>query len=151
MFSKVNCYENFVEKRKGRKYRLIRNSYSRDYIYTLKEIYTSILWDCGYYDVYDEVSFAIKYGQSLKEKYTHIVVEDVEKLTKGEIDFVEGLYELTHYQLEEKKLKEIAWCIQWGAFPSNKSLEESTDLSLSPLSEKLESFFLLNMPNPFLT
>lgn len=26
--------------RKGRKYRLIRNSYSRDYIYTLKEIYT---------------------------------------------------------------------------------------------------------------
>ena len=78
--------------RKGRKYRLIRNSYSRDYIYTLKEIYTSILWDCGYYDVYDEVSFAIKYGQSLKEKYTHIVVEDVEKLTKGEIDFVKAIY-----------------------------------------------------------
>lgn len=29
----------------------------------------------------------------------------IDRNVKGEIDFVEGLYELTHYQLEEKKVK----------------------------------------------
>ena len=78
--------------RKGRKYRLIKNSYSRDSIYTLMEIYTSILRDNGYYDSYDEISFAIKYGQTYKEKYTHIVLDEVEVLTKGEIEFVKSIY-----------------------------------------------------------
>ncbi|MEN8075544.1 transcriptional repressor LexA [Clostridioides difficile] len=82
---------NAVE-RKGRKYRLIKNSYSRDAIYTLMELYTSILWDNGYYDIYDEVVFAIKYGQNSKEKYTHIVLDEVEALTKGEIEFVKCIY-----------------------------------------------------------
>ena len=58
---------NEVE-RKGRKYRLIRNSYTRNAIYTLMEIYTSILRDNGYYDSYDEVSLAIKYGQNSPRK-----------------------------------------------------------------------------------
>lgn len=82
---------NEVE-RKCRKYRLIKNSYSRDAIYTLMELYTSILWDNGYYDIYDEVVFAIKYGQNSKEKYTHIVLDEVEALTKGEIEFVKCIY-----------------------------------------------------------
>lgn len=78
--------------RKGRKYRLTKNSYSRDAIYTLMELYTSILRDNGYYDIYDEVVFAIKYGQNSKKKYTHIVLDEVEKLTKGEIEFVKSIY-----------------------------------------------------------
>ena len=78
--------------RKGRKYRLIKNSYSRDSIYTLMELYTLILRDNGYYDSYDEVSFAIKYGQNHKEKYTHIILDEVEVLTKGEIEFVKSIY-----------------------------------------------------------
>ena len=78
--------------RKGRKYRLIKNSYSRDSIYTLMELYTSILRENGYYDSYDEISFAIKYGQLYKEKYTHIVLDEVEVLTKGEIEFVKSIY-----------------------------------------------------------
>ena len=59
----------------------------------------------------------------------------IDRNVKGEIDFVEGLYVLTHFQLEEKKLKEIAWCIQWGAFPSNKSLEEF-DFNFQPSINK---------------
>ena len=78
--------------RKGRKYRLIKNSYSRDSIYTLMELYTAILRESGYYDSYDEISFAIKYGQLYKEKYTHIVLDEVEVLTKGEIEFVKSIY-----------------------------------------------------------
>ena len=78
--------------RKGRKYRLIKNSYSRDSIYTLMELYTSILRENGYYDSYDKISFAIKYGQLYKEKYTHIVLDEVEVLTKGEIEFVKSIY-----------------------------------------------------------
>ncbi|MBS4956886.1 MAG: transcriptional repressor LexA [Clostridium sp.] len=78
--------------RKGRKYRLIKKSYSRDSIYRLMELYTSILRQNGYCDYYDEISFAIKYGQPYKEKYTHIVLDDVEVLTKGEIEFVKSIY-----------------------------------------------------------
>ena len=78
--------------RKGRKYRLIKNSYSRDSIYTLMELYTLILRDNGYYDFYDEVSFAITDGQNHKEKYTHIILDEVEVLTKGEIEFVKSIY-----------------------------------------------------------
>lgn len=78
--------------RKGRKYRLIKNSYSRDALYTLKELYTSILREKGFYDIYDEVAFAIKYGQSSKEKYTHIILDEVETLTKSEIEFVKSIY-----------------------------------------------------------
>ena len=78
--------------RKGRKYRLIRNSYTRNAIYTLMEVYTSILRDNGYYDSYDEICLAIKYGQNSKKKYTHIVLDNVESLTKGEIEFVKSIY-----------------------------------------------------------
>ena len=78
--------------RKGRKYRLIRNSYTRNAIYTLMEVYTSILRNNGYYDSYDEVYLAIKYGQNSKKKYTHIVLDNVEYLTKGEIEFVKSIY-----------------------------------------------------------
>lgn len=78
--------------RKGRKYRLIRNSYGREAIYTLMQLYTSILWDNGYYDVYDEIAFATKFGQNSKSKYTHIVLDEVESLTKGEIEFVKSVY-----------------------------------------------------------
>ena len=87
---------NEVE-RKGRKYRLIRNSYSRNSIYTLMELYTSILRDNGYYDSYDEVSFAIKCGQNYKEKYTHIILDEIEVLTKGEIEFVKSIYSNNAY------------------------------------------------------
>ena len=78
--------------RKGRKYRLIKNSYSRESLYTLKELYTSILRDEGFYDIYDEVVFATKYGQSFKEKYTHIILDEAEALTRSEIEFVKSIY-----------------------------------------------------------
>ena len=48
----------------------------------------------------------------------------MELTSKGEIDFIEGLYQLTKYQLDEKLEKDIRWCIQWGAFPQLKQLEE---------------------------
>ena len=51
-----------------------------------------ILRKNGYCDYYDEIAFAIKYGQLYKEKYTHIVLDDVEVLTKGEIEFVKSIY-----------------------------------------------------------
>lgn len=65
----------------------------------------------------------------------------IDRNVKGELEFIDALYELTHYQLEEKKIKEIAWCIQWGSFPANKSLEEF-DFSFQPSinKERIYSF-----------
>lgn len=78
--------------RKGRKYRLLKKSYSREAIYELMEIYSSILWDSGFYDKYDEVKFAITYALKRNAKVTHIVADDIECLTKGELDFLNSIY-----------------------------------------------------------
>lgn len=55
--------------------------------------------------------------------------------SKGEIDFIEGLYQLTKYQIDEKLEKEINWCIQWGAYPQYKSIEDF-DFSYQPSINK---------------
>ena len=78
--------------RKGRKYRVIRNSFTREAIYTLTEVYSGLLIDNGFYDVCDETIFAIKYAKENTDKYTHIVLDNVEGLTKGEIEFAKSIY-----------------------------------------------------------
>lgn len=83
--------------RKGRKHRLIRNSYSRDAIYSLMELYTSLMWGKGYMDIYDEIIFATKYSKTMNNKYTHIVLDGVESLTRSEIKFIKSLYENKAY------------------------------------------------------
>lgn len=84
---------NEVE-RKGRKYRIIRNSFTREAIYSLKKVYNDLLIDNGFYDIYDETSFAIKYAKenNNNNKYTHIVLDNVESLTKGQIEFAKSIY-----------------------------------------------------------
>lgn len=83
---------NEVE-RKGRKYRIIRNSFTREAIYSLKKVYNDLLIDNGFYDIYDETSFAIKYAkENNNNKYTHIVLDNVESLTKGQIEFAKSIY-----------------------------------------------------------
>lgn len=64
--------------------------------------------------------------------------------SRNEIDFIEGLYRLTRKQLEEKQEKEINWCIQWGAFPHHKSLEEF-DFSYQPSINKEQIYSFKNL------
>lgn len=53
----------------------------------------------------------------------------------GEIDFIESIYRLTKFQLEAKSEKEIQWCIQWGAFPYRKTIEDF-DFNFQPSINK---------------
>ena len=68
----------------------------------------------------------------------------MELTSKGEIDFIEGLYQLTKYQLDEKLEKDIRWCIQWGAFPQLKQLEEF-DFKYQPSINKEQIYSFKNL------
>lgn len=108
---------NEVE-RKGRKYRVIKNSFTREAIYTLMEVYDEILMDNGFYDVYDETSLAIKYARENSNKYTHIVLDSVEGLTKGQVEFVKSIYANYLYSSfvfivnNENKNDDMCWLVK---------------------------------------
>lgn len=78
--------------RKGRKNRVLKNSYTRECIYKLLELYNGELRNNEYMDEYDQVLFSSEYSRNHKLQYTHIIVDDCEKLTKGQIEFIKGLY-----------------------------------------------------------
>lgn len=78
--------------RKGRIKRIKKNSFTREAIYNLKEIYSRKLIENNYMDEADHTLFAI---ESIKKEigvYTHIIIDDIEKYTKAELDFIKGLF-----------------------------------------------------------
>jgi len=78
--------------RKGRKSRVKKNSYTRECLYELMELYNKELRNNGYMDEYDQVMFSMEYAKTHKLEYTHIIIDDCEKLTKGQIEFLKGIY-----------------------------------------------------------
>lgn len=78
--------------RKGRKGRLKKESYTRDAIYSIKDLYNGKLQKNLYLDKYDHTLCAISYVKKLNGLYTHIILDDLEKLTRAEIEFVKALY-----------------------------------------------------------
>lgn len=104
--------------RKGRKGRVLRNSLTREYLYELSVLYTSELNSKGYMDKYDHVLFAKTYLENNNVTNTHIVIDDVEKLTRGEIELVKALYSnkkhssiifIVNSELENEK---YAWLVK---------------------------------------
>lgn len=85
--------EEYLEvTRPGRGKSLRKNSPSRGYLYELMELYNSELMYNGFMDEYDEVLWAIKYLKETGEKYTHILIDDCEKLTRGEMQLLKMLF-----------------------------------------------------------
>lgn len=78
--------------RKGRKGRVIRNSLTREYIYQLMKLYNNEFKNRGYMDMYDHIIFATLYAKKYNVGHTHIIIDDCEKLTKGEIEFLKSIY-----------------------------------------------------------
>lgn len=93
--------EEYLEiDRKGRRNRILKNSYTRECIYGLMELYNSELRNNGLVDEYDQVIFSTEYAKNHKLEYTHIIVDDSEKLTKAQIEFVKSIYsEKSHSSL----------------------------------------------------
>lgn len=85
----IEEYQNAI--RKGRK-RIIRKcSFSREYLYSLMEVYNAQLMDMGYKDKYDDVLSAIKYARKHNHKYSHIIFEEIQNYTRAEIELVKEL------------------------------------------------------------
>lgn len=78
--------------RPGRGKSLRKNSPSRTYIYELMELYNSELMYNGFMDEYDEVLWALKHLKEAGYKYTHIIIDDAEKLTRGEMQLLKTLF-----------------------------------------------------------
>lgn len=78
--------------RKGRAGRIKKASYTRECIYNIKNLYNEKLQKNLYLDKYDHVLYAISYVKKFKGIYTHIILDDLEKLTRAEIEFVKALY-----------------------------------------------------------
>lgn len=85
--------EYILVERKGRKRRINRKSKNRQYIYSLVEIYNEIIRANGYMDSYDKTIFAINYSKSCGNKFSHLVVDDIQFLTKAQINFINSLYD----------------------------------------------------------
>ena len=85
----IEEYQNAI--RKGRK-RIIRKcSFSREYLYSLMEVYNAQLMDMGYKDKYEDVLSAIKYARKHNHKYSHIIFEEIQNYTRAEIELVKEL------------------------------------------------------------
>ncbi|MBE6054935.1 MAG: repressor LexA [Clostridium sartagoforme] len=90
--SNFSLEEYLTVDRKGRNNRIKKSSYTREAIYILKDLYNEYLLENSLIDEYDHVLYAIAYVKKYKGLYSHIILDDIEKLTKGEIDFVKGIY-----------------------------------------------------------
>ncbi|MBD7915532.1 repressor LexA [Clostridium sp. Sa3CUN1] len=108
--------------RKGRKKRIKKNSYTRESIYKIKELYNEKLLSNYLVDEYDHVLFAIEYIKRFKGVYSHVILDDIEKLTKAEIDFVKTLYKGKTYSSfifilnSELNNNENSWLIKGRKF-----------------------------------
>ena len=83
--------------RKGRSKRINRNTRTREYIYSLHDIYNSLLKLYGFIDEEDNIKFAIEQIIRKNESYSHIIVDDASNFTKGELDLVKSLYKKKNY------------------------------------------------------
>lgn len=111
--------EEYLEiDRRGRKNRVIKNSYTRECLYKLMNLYNKELRNNEYMDEYDQVIFSMEYAKNHKLQYTHIIVDDCEKLTKGKIEFIKEIYsKKTHSSLifivnSELHNEEYSWLVK---------------------------------------
>lgn len=83
--------EYMSTERKGKKIRINKNSLTRKFIYSSIELYNEFLRSNGYIDRYDKINFAIRYSKTCTDKYAHLFIDDIQALTKVEIDFANSL------------------------------------------------------------
>ncbi|ATD55117.1 transcriptional repressor LexA [Clostridium chauvoei] len=83
--------------RKGREKRINRNSYTRECLFIIKDLYVNQLNKMNLSDKFKDLLYATEYVKKYHLKYTHIILDDSEKLTRGEIEFVKSIYKNSPY------------------------------------------------------
>lgn len=120
--SNFSLEEYLIVDRKGRKNRIKKSSYTRESLFKIKELYNENLKVNSLVDEYDHVLFAISYVKKYKGLYSHIILDDIEKLTKSEIDFVKEIYKEKPYSSfifilnSELNNNENSWMIKGRQF-----------------------------------
>lgn len=95
--NKVKCKEDFLNLM-GAPMRLRRNSKAREDMYRFFKLYNNALKEKGLQDEEDKINEAVLKVQALKEKgYVHIFIDNVESLSKLELDFLLMLYNKKTY------------------------------------------------------
>lgn len=73
--------------------KLLKNSNSRQGIYELMHIYTNKLRDNGFVDFQDMALMALEQAKKkVGKKYTHIVIDESQDLTRVQLEFLKHLY-----------------------------------------------------------
>lgn len=127
--------------RKGRARRINKKSYTREAIYKLKDIYSRKLIEKGFIDESDHALFAIESIKKDAGLYTHIIIDNIEKYTKSELDFIRGLFNNKSYSSmiyilnSEMNSENNSWFIK------GRKLE-----SLN-IKEKIKTFYLKEKAN----
>lgn len=95
-----------------------KNSISRKLLYNLMEMYNEKMLQNKFMDKYDRVKFAKEFSKNINYKYKHIIVDGVEKLSRGEINFINSLYNisntssLTFIMNTEEDMKVDSWFVK---------------------------------------
>lgn len=134
-YVELNAYQNAdrvgrkVKKGEGPQ-RLLKNSKVREAIFTIMLLYNDILSEKKLIDSRDMTLLAIKYAKEDKEKYTHIIVDDSQSLTKIQLDFLDLLCSKKIYSNimliinRDQHLNGNGWIIKGRKF-SNLNLDEN--------------------------
>ena len=112
--SKFTFEEYMTSDRIGRTKRIRKQSSSRELLFKLFELYNKIMIQYSFMDKYDVLNYAIEYSRVNSRKFTHIFVDEAEKLTRGEIKFIESLY-------KKSKVSSITFLINSGECSHNDS------------------------------
>lgn len=99
--------------------RLLKNSKERAAIYEIYKTYNEILLENGLIDKLDISYLALMEAKkTLEDKYTHIIVDESESLTKTQLDFIKALFMNKNYSSlmftinKEEALNFKAWFIK---------------------------------------
>ena len=122
--SNLTLEEYLSVDRKGRKNRIKKSSYTRESIYSIKDMYNNKLYMNSLIDKYDHILFALEYVKKYNGIYSHVFLDDIERLTKAEIDFIKAIYKEKSYSSfifilnSELNNKENSWMIKGRKFNS---------------------------------
>lgn len=73
-----------------------KNSISRKLLYNLKEMYNEKMLQNQYMDKYDRIIFAKEFSKNVDNKFKHIIIDGGEKISRGEIQFITSLYNISN-------------------------------------------------------
>ncbi|WP_300379974.1 transcriptional repressor LexA [Clostridium sp.] len=108
--------------RKGREKRMNKSSYTREGLFKIKDAYNKYLKENLLMDERDSALFAIEHMKKEAGIYSHIILDDSEKYTKAEIDFIKEIYIRKDYSSfifiinSELQGKENSWLIKGRKF-----------------------------------